>query len=46
MSSPQIREHYRSMMVNLAKDFPEVTKVLIYENDGSFWFCHPDHCAR
>lgn len=45
-SHPTIQEHYRSMIANLAKDFPEICKVIVYEDDGSFWFCHPDHCAR
>ena len=30
----------------MARDFPEISRLIVYENDGSFWLCHPDQCER
>lgn len=46
VNSPVIRKHYVSMVKNLVRDFPEVNKIFIYENDGSFNFCNAKQCER
>jgi hypothetical protein len=46
VNSPKVQEHYRSLMGNLLRDFPEIGLVLVYDNDGSFWSCDPNLCPR
>ena len=46
VNSPLVQRHLRNMMRQLARDYPDVAGVLLYNMDGSHWLCTPQYCER
>lgn len=46
VNSAMVREHLRSSMRKLVREFPDVKGVLLYNLDSQAWLCTPRFCER
>lgn len=41
---PKVQEHYRALVHDFCRTYPEVDTLNVYMDDGDYWFCGPTLC--